>query len=147
MFLCKTEYREFWEVILLLNIGSIVSLGLSVFVILFVLFLGRCGFQRSCSNALYTLTLIFSLLGFAASGVTACYYAFEHAHNVAECLVDETSDLPFCKGFWAHDDLGNDGHPDYGWYVTACASACALIGTILAICTRPRRYIDYRRLN
>ena len=142
-----TEYREFWEVILLLNICSIACLGLAFFVLLFVLFLGRRGFQKACSTASLSLVLIFSVLGFAASGVTAVYYAAEHGHSVPMCLVEITQELPFCNHFWARDDLGNAGHPLYGWYITGAAAVLSLIGIILTICSRPRRYLNYRRLN
>lgn len=136
----------FWDVVLLLNAGSVAGVGLALALLFFVLVLGRYGFQSGCSNAAYVLTLVFALLGLFAAGATTVFYALRHARCVPACLDPHTAGLPFCHGFWAHDDLGNEGAPCLGWYLVAAAAVCAFVALANAIRARPVRPF-YSRIN
>lgn len=136
----------FWDVVLLLDAGSAAGLGLALALLFFVLVFGRYGFQNGCSNAAYVLTLVFALLGLFAAGATTVFYALRHARCVPACLDPATAGLPFCHGFWAHDDLGNEGAPSVGWYLVAAGAVCAFVALANAIGARPVRPF-YSRIN
>lgn len=141
-----SPYRVFWAVVLLLGAGSAAGLGLALAVLFFVLVFGRYGFQSACSNAAFVLGLVFALLGLFAAGATTVFYALRHARAVPACREPTTAGLPFCHGFWAHDDLGNEGAPSVGWYLTAAAAVCAFVALANAIRARPVRPF-YSRIN
>lgn len=133
------EYKQFWNNAFYLGIAAGAGAGAAFLLSAFALVFGRKGLLSGASLCLYVSTIVFSVIAFGASLGTVLYFATCHGRSMWICRTAPAKKFfPFCSSFWGYDDLGNEGHPEAGWYLAAVSSFVLLVALCLSVVAKPR---------